>query len=114
MSIILFWSFFDEIKKENHYYVKISRRSLGLEVPTSKPQSSSVEGEGDDAFMTTVSNVLTVFKKAAEHGCHPGYTVALVICIILCTALAVALCSEKREKRKLIERINKGKSERLK
>ena len=92
--------------------MEISRRSL--EVPTSKPQSTSEEGKGDDAFMTTVSNVLTVFQKAAEHGCHPVYTVALVICIILCTALAVALCSEKREKRKSIERINKGKSERLK
>ena len=95
--------------------MKISRWSL--EVPTSKPQSTSEEGKGNDAFMTTVSNVLKVFQKAPEHGCHPGYIVALVLCIVFfitTSALAVALCCEKRKKRKLKEGINKGKSERLK
>ena len=102
-------------KRENHYYVRFSRRSQ--EVTTTKPHSTSVEGKGDDESMTTVSNVLKVFQKAREHGCHPGYVVALVLCIIFfitTSALAVALCCEKREKRKLIEGINKGKSERLK
>ena len=98
-------------KRENHYYVRFSRRSL--EVTT----STSVEGKGDDESMTTVSNVLKVFQKAPEHDCHPGYTVALVFCIIFfitTQALAVALCCEKRKKRKLKKGINKGKSERLK
>ena len=103
-------------KRENHYYVRFSRRSLEVEVTTTKPHSTSVKGKGDDESMTSVSNVLKVFQTAPEHGCHPGYIVALVLCIIFfitTSALAVALCCEKRKKRKLIG-INKGKSERLK
>nr|XP_022298472.1 uncharacterized protein LOC111107519 isoform X2 [Crassostrea virginica] len=82
-----------------------------LEVTTSKPQRSSVEGKGDDESMTTVSNVLKAFQKAPEHGCNPGYIVALVLCIIffiITPALAVALCCEIRKKRKLKEGINKA------
>ena len=98
-------------KRENHYYVRFSRRSL--EVTTTKPHSTSVEGKGDDESMTTV---LKAFQIAPEHGCQPGYIVAVVLCIIFfitTPALALALCCEKRKKRKLIG-INKGKSERLK
>ena len=94
--------------------MRFSRRSL--EVTTTKPHSTSVEGKGDDESMTTVSDVLKAFQIAPEHGCHPGYIVALVLCIIFyitTPALALALCCEKRKKRKLIG-INKGKSERLK
>nr|XP_022301710.1 serine/threonine-protein phosphatase 6 regulatory ankyrin repeat subunit C-like [Crassostrea virginica] len=85
-------------------------RSLEVEVTTTKPHSTSVKGKGDDESMTSVSNVLKVFQTAPEHGCHPGYIVALVLCIIFfitTSALAVALCCEKRKKRKLIG-INKA------